>query len=145
MEYANPWLLIYIGLIFILLELIIGIQTGFDLVLIGAALMVGGFVGNILGNFLVGITTTITITILYIFFGRQFIKHKLYIGAKHTNIDSVVGKRGMVTQEITPHKAGRINVDGETWRASSTSTLGKGTDVIIEKITGVTAHVVKYH
>lgn len=144
MNSSFNWLLIYLGLASILLELVIGIQTGFDLVLIGIALMVGGGVGNWTGNWEIGVITATIITIFYIFFGRQFVKNKLTVQTKHTNIESLIGKRGVVTKAIKFHKAGQVRVGTEVWRAVSNKTLVAETEVLIDKISGVTAHVVEY-
>ncbi len=40
-----PQLFVIVGLLLALAELLVGIQTGFDLVLIGSILFVSGFVG----------------------------------------------------------------------------------------------------
>ena len=136
------WLLVYLGLIFVLLELFIGIETGFDLVLIGIALMIGGGAGNWMGSWEVGVATATIITILYIIFGRQFVKSKLKVQTKSTNIESLIGKRGVVTKEIAPHRAGQIKVNSELWRAISNKKIAPKTEVIIEEIHGVTAQVI---
>lgn len=137
------WILVYLGLTAVLLELFIGIEAGFDLVLIGIALILGGWVGNMAGSWVFGIITATVIIILYIFFGRQFIKQKLKVQTKSTNIESLIGKRGVVTREIGPHKAGQIRVGSEVWRAVSNKTISTDTEVLVDKITGVTAHVVE--
>lgn len=138
------WLLIFLGLIAILLELFIGVQTGFDLVLIGTALIIGGGVGNWLNNPLAGIIVTAVLSFAYIFFGRQFVKARLKTKTKHTNVELLIGKTGRVEKTITPSKAGQIKISSEVWRATADKKIEVGTKVKIEDITGVTAHVVEY-
>ena len=70
-------------------------------------------------------------------------KSKLKIQTKSTNIENLIGKRGVVTQEIGLHKAGQIKVGSEVWRATSDHKISEGTEVKIEEIHGVSAHVVE--
>ena len=98
-----------------------------------------------MGSWEVGVATATIITILYIIFGRQFVKSKLKVQTKSTNIESLIGKRGVVTKEIAPHRPGQITVNGERWRAAANQKLIGKTEVIVQKIDGVTASVVKYH
>lgn len=144
MNSSINWILIYLGLTAVLLELFIGIEAGFDLVLIGIALMLGGWVGNMTDSWVIGVITATVITILYTLFGRQFIKQKLKVQTKSTNIESLIGKRGVVTREIGPHKAGQIRVGTEVWRAISDKNIPINAEVSIDKISGVSAHVVEY-
>ncbi len=144
MNSSFNWILIYLGLGAVLLELLVGIETGFDLVLIGIALMIGGGIGNMTGSWEIGVVTSTVIIILYTIFGRHFVKDKLKVQTKSTNIESLIGKRGVVTQEIGHHKAGQIRVGSEVWRAVADKKLDEKTEVTIQKIDGVTAHVVEY-
>ena len=138
------WLLIFAGLGTILLELIIGIGTGFDLVLIGTALVIGGGVGNITGSWLAGIIVTSILSIAYIFFGRQIIKNKLKTKNGKTNIESLIGKSGRVEKTISPGKPGQVRINNEVWRATSNEQFPIGSNVKIKDISGVTLRVVEY-
>lgn len=138
------WLIIFLGLGAILLELFIGIETGFDMVLIGTTLIIGGGVGNLTGNWIVGVTVTALLSFLYIFFGRQFVKEKLKTKISHSNAESVIGKIGRVEKTIAPHHPGQVKIDTETWRATAATKIVAGTKVKIEDITGVTLRVIQY-
>src|SRR3989344_3866368 len=130
------WLLIFLGLIAILLELIVGVATGFDLVLIGTALIIGGGVGNWLGNPTAGIVVTAILSFGYIFFGRTFVKERLKTKTKHTNVELLIGKTGRVEKTITPSKAGQVKIGPEVWRATAEHKIEEGTKIKIEDITG---------
>ncbi|HWJ83482.1 MAG TPA: NfeD family protein [Nocardioides sp.] len=57
---------------------------------------------------------------------------------------SLVGRQGVVTQEIAEHAPGRIRIDGETWQAESADNealIGIGRTVEIVEIRGATAYV----
>lgn len=91
-----------IGLILIICELFIGIQTGFDLVLVGSCLIVGGFSGILSHNPTLALIISILLSLLYIIFGRNFIKRRFISLSKHTNIDKLIGQTGTVIRSITP-------------------------------------------
>jgi membrane protein implicated in regulation of membrane protease activity len=137
------WLIIFLGLGAILLELFVGIETGFDLVLIGIALIVGGAVGTITGNWIIGIIITAILSFAYIVFGRQFIKNKLKTKQKNTNVESLMGKSGSVVKRISNGNPGQVKIDGEVWRATSKQKIAVGSKVTVEDISGVTLHVIQ--
>ena len=61
-----------------------------------------------------------------------------------TNAYSVIGKKGIVTQDINEaHGVGQIKVAGEVWSAKTTdgSIIEKGTQIEVIKIDGVKAVV----
>ena len=63
-----------------------------------------------------------------------------------TNSDKLIGKVGVVTEEIDPLEAkGRIKIQGESWKAATEndSKIEKGEKVKVEKIDGVTLFVSK--
>lgn len=146
MELFTPsWLLIFLGLGLILVELAIGVQTGFDLVLIGLALVIGGGVGNWQGNWQLGLGVTAAVTILYLALARTFIRTRILgTTTKATNTDSLIGQMGNATQVIAPGAPGQIKTDhGEVWRAASSKPIPNGSRVRIVALEGVTVTVVQ--
>ncbi|MCR4263450.1 MAG: NfeD family protein [Candidatus Roizmanbacteria bacterium] len=138
------WLIIFLGLAAILLELFIGIETGFDLVLIGIALMIGGGVGNMTDDWVIGVIVTAVLLFAYIFFGRQFVKSRLKAKSNKTNVELIIGKTGRVEKTITSAKAGQVKIGTEVWRATADKKIDEGTKVTVQSVDGVTAHVVEY-
>lgn len=62
----------------------------------------------------------------------------------NTNAFSIIGKTGLVTQDINPtHGVGQIKIAGETWSAKTSdgSTIEKGTQIEVVQIDGVKAVV----
>ncbi len=55
-----------------------------------------------------------------------------------TNVDALVGQKGVVAQVIEPTKFGRVKVKGETWQAESERdvVLQKGTVVKVVRVVG---------
>ena len=136
-------ILVIIGLVLIILELIVGIETGFDLVILGAILVIGGFLGHYLANNQLAIILSVVLSMLYIFVGRSLVKQKLVVLTKHTNIDKLIGSRGVVVRSITPDTAGMVRVGDEDWRASAEQVLYEKDRVEVTSLEGVTLNVRK--
>ena len=60
-----------------------------------------------------------------------------------TNLDRVIGMKGIVTEKITKTKPGEVKVDGKNWTAISDQTIPEGHVVVIEKMEGVKLFVSK--
>ena len=58
-----------------------------------------------------------------------------------TNLDRVIGKIGIVTEQITKLEPGEIKVDGKRWSALSTRKIEVGRKVEVLSIDGVKLHV----
>lgn len=136
-------ILILSGVIFIASELFIGVQTGFDLVLVGISLIAGGILGSLVNNQILAIITSSILSCLYIFFGRNFVKKQILVLTKKTNIDKLVGQKGIVVRTITPDTAGMVRTSDEDWRALSEDVIYEKEKVVVKSIEGVTLHVTK--
>jgi len=134
---------VIVGLLLALVELVLGVATGFDLVIMGTVLILGGFIGGLFNNLYLTLGASIALGIFYLFFGRSFIKKKLIIITKHTNIDKLIGDTGVVIRSITPDTAGMVRLGDEDWRASSSEIVYEKEKVEILNIEGVTLIVKK--
>lgn len=139
---AGDYLMI-VGLVLIGLELIIGIEMGFDLVLLGSILILGSLVSNLTGNFLLALAVCSILVIVYILFGRRLIKRRITVSTQKTNIDELIGKSALVTETITPERAGIIKLNSEKWRAISDQTIQETDKVKVISIEGVSLKVEK--
>ncbi len=135
------WLLVILGFLLVAAELFVGVQTGFDLVLIGLSLLAGGIIGNWINQPWLGIAVATALTFIYILAGRKLIKQKLVVTTHKTNIDSLIGKTGTAIEEIAPGKRGKIAIDGEVWLAASDSVIPAKNSVTVKSIEGVTLNV----
>lgn len=138
-----PQIFIVVGLLLILAELIVGIQTGFDMVLIGSILLLSGFAGLLLGSNPLMLILAIGLSILYITVGRRKIRHRLTVSSSRTNIDRLIGAPATVVRSIAPDKAGMVRMDDETWRATADEILYESDVVTVESVEGVTLRVRK--
>ena len=140
---SPEWLLIYLGLLAICLELILGVSTGFDMVVIGVALLLGGVVALVMGAWQWGLVTAILLVIAYVLAGRKYLRHSLAVTTHATNVDRLIGKTAHVVRAISPRKAGQVNLEGEIWRATANKKIDAGVDVDISSVEGVTLKVVE--
>ena len=78
-------------------------------------------------------------------FLRRRIRSKLSGPNRATNIDAVIGRKGLVMESIVPHSAGRVRVGDEVWRAvladESAAPLETGATVVVDSVEGVTLRV----
>lgn len=138
-----PQLFVIAGLLLVLAELLVGIQSGFDLVLIGSILVISGFVGMFTGSTPLMLVLATALSILYIAVGRNKIRQKITTVTKKTNIDKLIGSNGVVVRSVTPDTAGLVRVNDEDWRASAEEILYERDAVTVEGIEGVTLIVRK--
>jgi membrane protein implicated in regulation of membrane protease activity len=138
------WLIaIGVGLVLIILELLIGIDTGLDLVFIGTAFGLGGLITFWLHSVVWTAIIAGIICVIYVIIGRRYIHRKTTVPLSKTNIDTIIGKTGIVQQDIRPEKDGLVKVGNEQWRARSAETLQTGEGIIVTSVIGVTLNVRK--
>lgn len=146
MEFANSWIsliFISIGLFAILLELFVGIETGLDLAFLGSAFILGGLVTWPFHNWVLTLIVTLLISIAYIVLGRKYVHKWTAAKTEKTNIDTIIGKKGIVIQTLTPLVQGRVKVGNEEWRARATQVIAVDTEIIVVGVQGVTLIVEK--
>jgi membrane protein implicated in regulation of membrane protease activity len=136
------WLMfIGIGLLMILLELIVGVDTGLDLVFLGSAFVIGGLVTWPFHSWLLTLIVTLVVCIVYLALGRRYVHRWTSTRKEKTNIDAIIGKKGIVLQSIAENADGRVKVGNEEWKARASETIEKGTEIVVTGISGVTLGV----
>ncbi len=139
------WILVIAGAVLVLVEIILGAITGFDFVLIGSALMLGGILGLLTKSATLGMAAAGVLALLYVFVGRKRIRNRLARPGIISNIDVLLGKTARVVETITSERPGRIKYEGEEWRAAldrpGTGSIDLGSTVRVVRIDGVTAYV----
>ena len=134
--------LVAAGIIAMIVELLLGVATGFDLFIIGILLIIAGAVA-LFSSFFIGVVTAVVLCLAYVLFGRKVVKQTLSIETKKTNIDRIIGRKALVTKLITPTHPGQVKIEGEIWRAESGTKIENGEEVEIISVTGVTLKVQK--
>ena len=111
------WVLLLAGVTLILVEVALGGFAGFDLVLIGSAFVLGGVLGMALGKPALGFLVASGLCLIYIAVGRRWLRARLHLRPTPSNVDALVGQKGLVTVRVAEHQPGQIKVRDETWRA----------------------------
>ena len=85
------------------------------------------------------------ISLSLLIFTRPIVAKKFHLKKTATNSDSLIGKRVIVTEDISALKKGAIKDGGLTWSAKTAdnSSLNVGDECIVDHIEGVTAVVRK--
>jgi membrane protein implicated in regulation of membrane protease activity len=138
------WLIfVAIGLVMIILELIIGIETGYDLVFIGTAFILGGLITLAFQSWVWTAIVTGAICVIYVVVGRRYVHSKMAVAAEKTNIDTIIGKTGVVQQGISRNTAGLVKIGMEEWRARAEEEIKEGEEITVTGISGITLNVKK--
>jgi len=139
------WILIIGGALLVLVEVLLGAATGFDFLLIGSALLLGGILGLFLKSSTIGFATAGVLALLYVFIGRRRVRNRLGRPGIPSNTDSLIGKAVRVVEPIRTGHPGRVKYEGEEWRAELAHalevTLEPGNTARIVRIDGVTVFV----
>ncbi|KKU63502.1 MAG: Nodulation efficiency, NfeD [Candidatus Amesbacteria bacterium GW2011_GWA1_47_16] len=139
---TNNWIILF-GLLMVAVELFLGVQMGFDFVLIGSILIISGALGSVTGSVVLALNIAIVLSVLYIAFGRNAVKRRIIVMTHKTNIDKLVGSKGTVIRSLTPDTAGMVRVEDEDWRAVSDEVLYEKDKVEVLGLSGVTLKVKK--
>lgn len=144
MELNDSWVWVVfvgIGLLMILLELIVGVETGLDLVFLGSAFILGGLATGPFNSWILTLIVTSAIGVAYVALGRRYIHRWTATRKEKTNIDAIIGKRGIVLQSIAKNADGRVKVGNEEWKAMAAEDIEKGAEIVVIGISGVTLDV----
>lgn len=147
LNFSDLWIwlvFIGVGLVFILLELIVGLDTGLDLVFIGTAFLIGGLISWPFKLWGVTVIVTAIICVAYIFIGRKYVHKWTAVKLEKTNIDAVIGSSGIVLKDIKRNTIGRVKVGNERWRAKAEEDITEGNEITVTGVTGTTLTVEKY-
>ena len=138
------WLIfVIVGLLFVLLELIIGVETGLDLVFIGSAFILGGLVTLPFHSWVWTVIVTSIICVAYVVLGRRYVHRWTMVRKAKTNIDAIIGRQGIVLKSIAKNVDGLVKVGYEQWRARAEEDIKQGDEIVVTSVSGVTLIVEK--
>jgi membrane protein implicated in regulation of membrane protease activity len=146
MEFSDSWIwLIFvgIGLLMILLELIVGVETGLDLVFLGSAFIIGGLVTWPFNSWILTLIVTSVICVIYVALGRRYVHRWTASRLSKTNIDAIIGMTGVVLQNIARNEDGRVKVGNEDWKARASEDISEGDEIVVTGVSGATLTVKK--
>lgn len=128
----NLWLLLFIVLIIIEL-LTVNLTTIWFAFGSFVAYILSFFVSDILVQTIIFLVSSIVLLI----FTRPIVKKFLVNEEVKTNADMLMGKRCIVTKEITRNETGEVKVNGQYWTAKANKKIKAGSEAIILSIEGV--------
>lgn len=137
LDFPDLWMwLVFVGLglLFILLELAIGVETGLDLVFIGSALVLGGLVTWPLESWILTVIVTSIICVVYIFVLRHYVRKRMAVKTQRTNVDALIGRQGKVLKSIARNADGRVKIDTQRWKARAGEDIKEGDEIIVTGI-----------
>lgn len=136
--------LVVAGVLLVLAELVLGVDSLFDLVLSGAALMLAGVIGFFAGSWLVGLVLAVALVLAYWFAGRGLVRSRLLSTNTKTNADKLLGSVAIVVRGVSgPGSKYVVKIDAEEWTAESSHKLQPGDSVEVVKVNGAILEVNK--
>ena len=124
--------------VFFIVEII---TTGFLIFWLGIAALLSLLVSFVTVNLMIQVAVFVIVSILLIVFTRPILNkfiHKNETSQATTNIYSIIGKKGIVTEDINNiDYTGKVKVAGELWSAISNNDLKKGTHIYVTEVDGV--------
>lgn len=94
-------------------------------------------------NICIQIIVFVVVGIILMPISRKLYK-KIKVVNERTNIDRIVGMKGIVTMDITKDNIGEVKVDGKRWSAYSDTDIFKGEIVKVLSINSVKIKVEKW-
>ena len=126
--------------IWLIIIIVLGIIEAMTVNLVSIWFIISGLfaliTSFIFDNFLIQFAIFVVLGVLLMITTRDVLEKKL-VSKEKTNLDRIIGMKGVVTEEIDELKIGEVKVDGKAWSAVSTTKLGVGEVVKILKIEGV--------
>lgn len=129
---AYVWLVIVLFLVFV--ELMTVNLTSVWFIISGIATIILTFFTD---NFLIQFSVFVVLGIVLLITTRPTLKKFVNVMKVSTNIDRVIGMKGIVTEKILKNKFGEVKVDGKLWTAFADSQIKENSTVEILEINGV--------
>lgn len=125
----------------------LGFLEAITINLVSIWFIISGLVALILSfitdNFVIQFGVFVLLGILLMFTTRKALEKRL-VKKEKTNLDRIVGMKGVVTENIDELCIGEVKVDGKYWSATALVPLQKGEVVRVLKIKGVKVEVERW-
>lgn len=78
-------------------------------------------------------------SIVFLALTRPIVVKYFKVGNVKTNVDSLIGKKGIVIEVITEHSYGQVKINGQVWTAKGNDdkTIDRGQEIVVSSIEGV--------
>ena len=95
-------------------------------------------------NFTIQFAIFVLLGIVLMLLTKKPLEQKLIKQKEKTNLDKIIGMKGIVSENIDEMKTGEVKVDGKSWSAISSVPIEKGSIVKVLKIKGVKLEVERW-
>lgn len=132
----DPWMIwVALGVICIIIEIF---TPGFLFMSFGIGAIFTGLFSLVIENLAWQILIFAIITFLGFILLRKFYKKLISEDYEQTNVQALIGKKGIVTDEIPENDRGHVKISGEEWSAiaEDESAIAENSKVIVKKIDG---------
>ena len=130
----------------LIVMIVLGFFEAITINLVSIWFIMSAFIALILSfitdNFVIQFGVFVILGIILMLTTRKTLEAKL-VRKEKTNLDRVVGMKGIITEEVTKHSVGEVKVDAKRWSCVSDEAIEKGSVVKILKIDGVKLKVQK--
>ncbi len=133
---VDVWLILFVVLIVLEMATVNLVSIWFAI-----ASLVAAIISIFTENTMIQLAGFILTSVITLVLTKPLVKKLRGKGIVPTNLDRVIGKVGMVTEEITKLEPGEVKVDGKRWSAISTKKISVGKKVEVLSIEGVKLHV----
>ena len=116
------------------------ITSGFLIFWFALGSLIAMVVSLFIPDIIVQTTVFLISSVILILATKPLVKKFANIETVKTNIQSIIGKKGLVTKDISSIKAtGQVKIEGELWSATGINDMDipKGTEVEVVEIKGV--------
>ncbi len=141
MEFISPTIIwAVLILVFVIVE---GISLGLTSIWFAFGALVALISTFFVSSLLIQTTLFLVTSVVLLYFTKPIAKKYLKAGNEKTNVDSLIGLKGIVVDEITRHSDGQVKVKGQIWTAFSDEDIEIDVDIIVEEVRGVKMRVKK--
>lgn len=95
------------------------------------------FLSFFVDSFYIQFAVFVLLGLVFMLITRPILKSKFGKSNVKTNLDRVIGMKGVVTEDISKLTVGEVKVDGKVWSAISDKKIEAGTTIIVEALDGV--------
>ncbi len=130
------------------LVIVLGVFEAVTVNLVSIWFVLSGIVALLLSlvvkSFVIQFGVFVVLGVLFMILIKKYLEPKVMVKKEKTNLDRIIGMKGVVTEDIDEIDGGEVKVDGKKWSAFSKNTLKKGEYVKILKMRGVKLDVERW-
>ena len=125
----------------VIFAIIEALTVGLTSIWFGGGALLAGIVALFCDNILIQIAVFLTVSIVLVILTRPLAKKHINDKAERTNVEAIVGMKGVVISAIVPPLSGQVKADGKVWTAVADHEIEVGKEVTVLEIKGVTLKV----